>query len=383
MHESALLPLADREQIDRLRLIRSEHVGCVTFHRLLQRYGSASAALQALPDLARRGGHRGRVRVCGRDQAEAEIAATIACGAHLIVFGDVDYPPLLASIEDPPATIAVIGNPDLLVRPSIGVVGSRNASLAALGFAREIARDLGAAGYVVISGLARGIDAQAHCGALASGTVAVLASGVDVCYPQGNAALYEEVTRHGAMISEAPVGTQAQARNFPRRNRLISGLSLGVVVVEATLRSGSLITARLAAEQGREVFAVPGSPLDARARGCNDLIRQGAILTESAADVLAVLPRIAVTGRAAAGRPTGPGALPLPELAAPERANHTDIDDAARKAVAESLSPTPVAVDEIIRTCQLSAPQVSTILLEWELAGRLERHPGNRVSLTC
>jgi len=371
-------PLSDQERIDRLRLIRSEYVGCVTFRRLLERFGTAAAALEALPDLAHRGGRRGRVHLYSREEAQAEMAATAARGARLVIYGDPDYPPLLASIEDAPATIAVIGDASLLSRPAIGVVGSRNASLAARGFARGIARDLGAAGYVVVSGLARGIDADAHRGALDTGTVAVLASGVDVCYPLENTALYQDVARQGgALISEAPVGTQAQARNFPRRNRLISGLSLGVVVVEANLRSGSLITARMAAEQGREVFAVPGSPLDARARGCNDLIRQGATLTESAADILAVLPRPGAVGRLAPARTAGPPAPPPPDFAAAD----ATIDESARRAVAESLSPTPVAVDEIIRTCQLSPALVSTILLEWELAGRLERHPGNRVSL--
>ena len=230
---------------------------------------------------------------------------------------------------------------------------------------------LGAAGFVVVSGLARGVDAEAHRGALASGTVAVLAGGVDVCYPRENADLYASVAERGALLSEAPPGMAPQARHFPRRNRLISGLSRGVLVVEANLRSGSLITARTAAEQGREVFAVPGSPLDPRARGCNDLIRQGATLTESAADVLAAL------GSSFTPPPAAPRTVAIEPAALAD--NGAGADE-ARRAVAEMLSPAPVAVDEIIRTCQLSPALVSTILLEWELAGRLERHPGNRVS---
>ena len=217
------------------------------------------------------------------------MAALASRGARLVVLGDGDYPPQLAAIEDAPAVLAVIGDAALPSRPCIAVVGSRNASLNGRALARDLARALGAAGFVVVSGLARGVDAEAHRGALASGTVAVLAGGVDVCYPRENADLYASVAERGALLSEAPPGMAPQARHFPRRNRLISGLSRGVLVVEANLRSGSLITARTAAEQGREVFAVPGSPLDPRARGCNDLIRQGATLTESAADVLAAL----------------------------------------------------------------------------------------------
>lgn len=360
-------PLSDAERLNRLRLIRSENVGPVTFRRLLERFGSAAVALTALPELARRGG-RPSVHICSQAEAEAELQAIARCGARLIIFGDEAYPAALATIDDAPASLAVTGNARLLHRASVAVVGSRNASLNGRRLAHDIARDIGIGGFVVVSGMARGIDADAHRGALATGTVAVLAGGVDVCYPQENASLYASIREVGALVSEAPVGTAPQARHFPRRNRIISGLSLGVVVIEASLRSGSLITARMAAEQGRDVFAVPGSPLDPRARGCNDLLRQGAVLTESAADVLAQL-----RGLAASAAPPAPP-IPLPEM------GEEEIDE-ARRLVAETLSPTPVAVDEIIRTCQLSPAQVSTILLEWELAGRLERHAGNRVSL--
>ncbi|MBK8210973.1 MAG: DNA-protecting protein DprA [Rhodospirillales bacterium] len=359
--------LSDAERLDRLRLIRSENVGPVTFRRLLDRFGTASAALRALPDLARHGGRRS-VHVCSIAEAEAELEAIDRCGARLIIFGDDAYPALLAEIEDAPASLTVIGDVGLLRRASIAVVGSRNASLNGRRLAYDIARDIGIGGLVVVSGMARGIDAEAHRGELPNGTVAVLAGGVDVCYPLENAQLYARVREQGTLLSEVPPATAPQARHFPRRNRLISGLAQGVVVVEANLRSGSLITARMAAEQGREVFAVPGSPLDPRARGCNDLLRQGAILTESAADVLGQL-----RAPIAASRPLAQPA-PLPGIDDAET-------DEARRVVAETLSPTPVAVDEIIRTCQLSPAQVSTILLEWELAGRLERHAGNKVSL--
>lgn len=365
MNERPSLP--DAERLDRLRLIRSENVGPVTFRRLLDRFGTASAALRALPDLARHGGRRS-VHVCSVAEAEAELEAIDRCGARLIIFGDDAYPALLAEIEDAPASLTVIGDVGLLRRASIAVVGSRNASLNGRRLAYDIARDIGIGGLVVVSGMARGIDAEAHRGALPNGTVAVLAGGVDVCYPLENAQLYARVREQGTLLSEVPPATAPQARHFPRRNRLISGLAQGVVVVEANLRSGSLITARMAAEQGREVFAVPGSPLDPRARGCNDLLRQGAILTESAADVLGQL-----RAPIAASRPLAQPA-PLPGIDDAET-------DEARRVVAETLSPTPVAVDEIIRTCQLSPAQVSTILLEWELAGRLERHAGNKVSL--
>ena len=371
MNDRSSSSLADVERRDRLRLIRSENVGPITFRRLLCRFGSASAALGALPELARRGGRPGSVRICSAAEADAEMAALASRGARLVVLGDRDYPPQLAAIEDAPATLAVIGDTALPSRPCIAVVGSRNASLNGRTLARDLARALGAAGFVVVSGLARGVDAEAHRGALASGTVAVLAGGVDVCYPRENADLYASVAERGALLSEAPPGMAPQARHFPRRNRLISGLSRGVLVVEANLRSGSLITARTAAEQGREVFAVPGSPLDPRARGCNDLIRQGATLTESAADVLAALGSSFTPPPAAARMVAIEPAAPADDGAGA---------DEARRAVAEMLSPAPVAVDEIIRTCQLSPALVSTILLEWELAGRLERHPGNRVS---
>jgi DNA processing protein len=361
----------ETERRDRLRLIRTEHVGPITFSRLLQCYGSASRALEALPELAARGG-RSRPRICTVDEAEWELAAIQRLGARLIAWDDPIYPALLREIEDAPPLVFVLGAVELLGRPAVAVVGSRDASLNGRRLAEMLARDLGGAGYVVVSGLARGIDAAAHRGALETGTVAVMAGGVDVIYPQENAELYRSIVAGGAVIAEMAVGTQPQARHFPRRNRLISGLASGVLVVEANPRSGSLITARLALEQNREVFAVPGSPLDGRARGCNDLIRQGATLTETAQDVVRVLG----SGRTA---PVLPAPRVLPSFA--DAVDPAAPLDGARDAVARLLTSSPVDLDDLIRNCHLSAGMVHTILLEWELAGRLERHPGNKVAL--
>ncbi len=365
--------LSAAERFDWLRLIRSENVGPRTFSRLLDRFGSAGAALAALPDLARKGGARRPIRICPKPDAEREMQATERLGARLLAVAEPGYPAWLAALDDAPPLLCVLGNPSVLGKPMIAMVGARNASLNGRNFARRMAADLGRAGYVVASGMARGIDTAAHQGALASGTVAVLAGGVDVVYPPENEPLWREIAEAGAVVSEMPVGTQPQASYFPRRNRIISGLSLGVVVVEANARSGSLITARFAADQGRDVFAVPGSPMDPRAAGPNDLIRNGATLTESVTDVTDVLGdllrRPLAEGKRADFRALEPAAPDESEL------------DRARVRVVEALGPAPVMVDEIIRQCQLSPSMVSWVLLEVELAGRLERHPGNRVSL--
>lgn len=359
----------ERERRDRLRLIRSESVGPVTWRRLVDRFGSAGRAIAALPDLARRGGRTAPLMIPSADDVDRELAELARLGARLLVLGDADYPPALAAIEDAPPTLAVRGNVELLARRSLAIVGSRNASISGRRLAETLAADLGRAGLVVVSGMARGIDAAAHRGALPTGTVAVVAGGIDVVYPPENASLYEAIAMAGAVVAEPPPGVQPLARHFPRRNRIIAGLSAGVLVVEAALHSGSLITARLALEQNRDVFAVPGSPLDPRSRGGNDLIRQGGVLTESADDVLSTL------GGCLRHRP--PAAPPI--VAAP--LIEADTGEGPRALIAAALSPTPVGVDELIRTCQLSPSVVTTILLEWELAGQLERHPGNRVSL--
>ncbi len=365
--------LSPTEKLDWLRLIRSENVGPITFHRLLRQYGSAGAALDALPRLARAGGRRREIRIAARADAERELAWHEEHGARLIALGEPDYPPLLAHIEDAPPLISVLGHPELLGKAAIALVGARNASAVGRRFARELAAELGRAGMMVVSGMARGIDASAHEGALDSGTVAVLGGGVDVIYPRENGTLYEGLRERGAVLSETPPGTEPQARHFPRRNRIISGIARGVVVVEATQRSGSLITARMALEQGREVFAVPGSPLDPRARGTNNLIREGAVLTESAADVLAVFDQ-RVTRRS-------PSVLLAEPPAETPAITGSAQNDTARDSLLESLGPVPVAVDELLRDGQFSSAVISTVLLELELAGRLERHPGNRVSL--
>ncbi len=365
--------LSDAERLDWLRLIRSENVGPITFFQLLEHYGTAGDALAALPELARRGGRRGSLRVLPRAQAEREAEALAALGGRFVALGEADYPPALAVTSDPPPVIAVRGHGHLLRERMIAVVGARNASASGSRFARQIAADLGGEGFVIASGLARGIDASAHEGALPHGTVAVVAGGLDVTYPPENAVLHERIVETGAVIGEQPFGMVPQGRHFPRRNRIIAGVALGVVVVEAAPRSGSLITARLAVEQGREVFAVPGSPLDPRCRGTNNLIRQGAVLTEGAHDVISALEGV-LSRPLDEGKPLDFAASAAPPVDEAEL-------EAARQAVQEKLGPTPVVVDEIIRQCQVSAAVALTVLLELELAGRLERHPGNQVSL--
>jgi DNA processing protein len=351
---------------------------------MLRRFGSARAALEALPRLARRGERSQTVAAVSRAEAEAELAALHRIGARLVCWGEPAYPSALAAIEDAPPTLTVLGEVELLRRPMIAVVGARNASANGRRVARELAAALGRAGIVVVSGLARGIDAAAHLGGLETGSVAVVAGGVDVVYPEENRDLYEALAGRGAIVAELPFGTEPQARHFPRRNRIISGMTLGVVVVEAAARSGSLITARFALEQGREVFAVPGSPLDPRARGCNELLRHGATLTESADDVLLQLgPQL---HRAEPIPPPTPSPVPSPARGGgagwgPAAPNEPIADEAGVELILERLGPTPVAVDELVRQCQMSAATVATLLLELELAGRVERHPGNAVSL--
>ena len=363
--------LSDAERRDWLRLIRSANVGPGTFFRLLDRFGSASAALDALPDLARHGGARAP-RIADSTLVDKELAAAARIGAAPIAWGEASYPPLLAHIHDPPPIIYALGRLELLAKKTIGVVGARNASVNGCRFARKLAADLGAGGLMVASGLARGIDAAAHEGALPTGTAGVLGGGIDVVYPAENRDLQDQMAETGVLISEAPPGTKPQARHFPRRNRIISGMARGVVVVEASPRSGSLITARMALEQGREVFAVPGAAMDPRSRGTNDLLRQGATLTESAEDVFNVLTQEHI-------RPGADKIYELQEVKQPS----PDAGDltTARSAILNALGPAPTTVDELVRVCQFSLPEVSTVLLELELAGRLERHPGSRVSL--
>jgi len=373
------MPAASRalnpaERLDWLRLIRTENVGPITFYQLLQRFGSAAVALEALPAFARQGGRPGSIAICSRAEAERELMVLAKAGGHFVAWGEPDYPPALAAVDDAPPLLSVVGDARLLQRRAIAVVGARNASANGRRFARDIAAELGRNGFLVVSGLARGIDAAAHQGALETGTFAVVAGGIDVIYPEENRTLHEAIAAHGVIAGELPVGTEPQARHFPRRNRIISGVSLGVLVVEAALKSGSLITARFALEQGREVFAVPGSPLDPRARGANDLIRGGATLVESVEDVLNALgSQIADPRRLAFARP-------MTQLLTDGNDTENEMK-AARSKVLEGLGPSPVLVDELVRQCQLSPAVVATILLELELAGRLERQSGNRVTL--
>ncbi len=317
MSEVELGELNAEQRLDWLRLWRSENVGPITFGQLLARFGSARAALEAVPELARRGGRRGAIRICSAAEAEREVAATRAAGARLVALCEPDYPRPLAAIPDAPPLLAVKGHAHLFAERTIAIVGARNASAAGVRFARDISRELGQLGFVIASGLARGIDTAAHEGALESGTVAVLAGGIDVVYPAENEGLYGTIVEQGAVIAEQPVGKQPQGRHFPSRNRLISGLSLGVLVVEAALRSGSLITARMALEQNREVFAVPGSPLDPRCRGSNRLIRDGAALIETADHVIEALENLALPRLAEAEPELFPAAPAAPRPASP------------------------------------------------------------------
>ena len=352
--------------VDRLRLLRTPGVGPVTFRQLFIRFGTAAAALAALPDLARRGGGKAPA-VRSRDEAEREITRVERLGARFLVLGQGLYPQLLAELADAPPVIIAKGNLNLLDKQCVAIVGARNASAAACRFARALAYDLGQRDNVIVSGLARGIDTAAHDGSLETGTVGIIAGGIDVFYPPENEGRQRALYEHGLVIAEMPPGTEPRARHFPYRNRIIAGMSAGTVVVEAAPRSGSLITARLAAEAGREVMAVPGSPLDPRAQGCNQLIRDGATLVQNAVDVMEAIGSISASVRSA----PSPYQPPVEEF-------H---DDDALGLVEGLLGPSPVPVDEIIRLSGASSGAVQMALLELDLAGRLDRHAGNRVGL--
>lgn len=365
-------PLRDDERRAWLRLARTETIGPATFASLVGRYATAREALEAAPHLARRGG-TDNLRIPSEADVQAEMDALSRLGGRLVASVEPEFPSGLAALDPPPAVVSVLGNLALFERDMVGVVGARNASALGIKFATRLAADLGAAGLVIASGMARGIDHAAHTGALDTGTVAVLAGGVDTVYPPEHKALYDQLRDRGALVSEMPFGMAPLSRHFPRRNRLISGLSRGVVVIEAAERSGSLITANYALEQGREVFAVPGSPLDPRAKGANRLIREGATLTEGADDVLAVLRPI-----------LGHSFREPQEAGTPLRAGDEAIlaheADRVRTLIEEKLGPAPVEVDELIRQCGAPPAAILTVLLELELAGRVQRQPGNRVS---
>jgi DNA processing protein len=366
-----------KQLLDAWRLAQTEGVGPITWRRLRARYGSAEAALAALPRLAQAGGRDAPPKVPTMADAEQEFDRLRKLDAKLLMLDEPGYPPLLAMLDDAPPLIAVQGDPALLSHRAVAMVGGRNASANGQRMAESLAAGL-ARQVVVVSGLARGIDAAAHAGALATGrTVAVVAGGLDIPYPPEHATLQRRIAEAGAVVAETPLGTAPQARHFPRRNRIIAGLALGVVVVEAATRSGSLITARIAQEIGREVFAVPGSPTDPRSRGGNELIRQGAILTETAEDVLDNLPQHPMSAT-----PDNPVTAP-PGLAEsrPELADDSPDLLHARSQVLDLLGPSPTPVDDVVRRCQFSPAAVMVVLLELELAGRLELLPGNRVAL--
>jgi DNA processing protein len=353
-------------RLARLRLIRTPTIGPVTYRQLLARFGSAERAIEALPDLAARGGGKAP-RIADAATVEREIARVEKLGARYLFIDDADYPPLLAELDNAPAVMTIRGDTALFARTSVAMVGARNASAAACRFARGLAVELGREGVVVVSGLARGLDTAAHQGSLTTGTIGVIASGIDIAFPPENRALQDQVAEQGLLIAEQPPGSEPLARNFPHRNRVIAGLSTGTVVVEAAPRSGSLITARLAAEAGRDVMAVPGSPLEPRAQGCNLLIREGATLVQSAADILETIRPIDHRMVRAPASPFDgrPGGEP---------------DDVERRALIGLLGPVPVAIDELIRQSGLPPATVALILLELELAGRIERHAGARIS---
>ena len=355
------MSLTDAERFARLRLARTDQIGPVTFRQLLERFGSAGRALEALPDLTRRGGTHGHAIPSVEDIA-AEMEAGELIGARLIVLGDADYPDMLAAVDPPPPLLWALGDASLMARPCIAVVGARIASAGGQRIARGLSQQLGEAGHVVVSGLARGIDAAAHAGALPTGTVAVLGGGVDDVYPPDNADLYAQIVDRGCVVSESRIGARAQAKDFPRRNRIISGLSRGVIVVEAELKSGSLITARLAGEQGRDVFAVPGSPLDPRSQGPNELLRQGAILCEGLEDVERAFNTLRT--------------LREPSPANPFDGAPDDVEAAVIEQVAALLSPTPTPRDELARALGLPIGTVAAALLELHLMGRAELLPG-------
>ena len=374
------------DTLARLRLARSEGVGPITYRRLMRRYASADAALDALPGLARAGGRAAPLAIPSADSAAREMERIAKLRARLLFLDTPDYPPLLAMLDDAPPVLAVLGRTEALHGRAVALVGSRNASANGQRLAELLAQGLTEIGFVVVSGPARGIDAAAHEGAMRSGTtVACVAGGIDMPYPPEHAALQTRIAAGGAVVAEAPPGTAPQSRHFPRRNRIIAGLSLGVVVVEAALRSGSLITARLANDANRELFAVPGSPLDPRCRGSNDLIRQGAHLVETAADVLEHLPdhpsREGVARLPLFARGAPPTGLPEPPAPWPSDDASPNDRDVARARLLELLGPSPTSVDDLLRRCQLSAATVMSALLDLELAGRVEALPGNRVAL--
>ena len=365
------------EQIEKLRFIRSENVGPATYWSLLKRFGSASRALEAIPDIARKGGLKRVIKICAPDTAEKEIARIEKFGARLLFADDPLYPGLLGQIHSRPPILTIAGQTGLLQKRKVAIVGSRRASAAGTRLARDFAHDLGLNNIVVVSGMALGIDGAAHQGALDTGTIAVLGGGIDHIYPPDHNHLYQDIRERGLLVSEAPFGTVAQARHFPQRNRIVSGMSGAVIVVEANQKSGSLITAKYALEQDRDIYAVPGSPLDPRAKGTNALIKQGAYLLESIDDIISQhMPPPHIDD----DKEGWPGKSPTTMEDVDMDIDDADLDS-ARDGFIALLSPTPLPVDDLIQETGLPPAIVQCLLVELELAGRLERHPGNAVSL--
>lgn len=370
------MTLLNEERIARLRLIRSEKIGPITFYKLLVRFGSATKALQQLPILAQRGGKKSTY-IMSEEEAKRELKTLYDFGGHMIVVGDDDYPEWLSTVEDAPPVLNVIGDASLLSQSIIGIVGARNASANAKRLTNILSTELGKKGQVIVSGLARGIDTTAHVASLETGTIAVVAGGLDQIYPTENTDLFHEIANKGCVVTEMPMGTKPTAHHFPRRNRIVSGLSKGVLVVEASVRSGSLITARLAGEQGREVFAVPGFPGDPRAAGPNQLIQNGAKLIQNADDILEEI-------MAMDEKQIQPQTLFDNVSEGEYDFDGTNMQDNtpnnAHEIILQNLSPSPIDVDEVSRLCAISIQSIQTTLLELELAGVITRHPGNRVS---
>ncbi|MND59645.1 hypothetical protein D3C80_508470 [compost metagenome] len=371
--------LSDRQRINWLRLIRTENIGPVAFRDLILFCGSAANAIERLPDLNIRGGGSRPVRVSSLDDAERELEAIEQMGARLVGMGEPDYPQQLKNCEAPPPLVTIKGDANVFRKPPVAIVGSRNASVVGARFTEKLARDLGDAGFAIVSGLARGIDAAAHKASMASGTIAVLAGGLDRPYPPENLPIYRAIPENGgALITEMPMGAEPRARDFPRRNRIIAGLSLGLIVIEAAERSGSLISARMAGEMGRTVFAVPGSPLDPRARGTNALLKQGATLVTGADDVIESLAPLMPDGSTV----PNPIQTDLPNQLDEEPAVLQPITtDMERDLMVGALGPVPIDVDALVRHVGISAGSAQLILLELDLAGRLLRYPGNQVAL--
>lgn len=370
-------PLPVEEKLAWLRLARTPNVGPITFYKLIESYGSAGAALNILPELSKRGGRKKPLIAPSEGEVAREYEALQKLGGDIITAACPAYPLALGATDDAPPIISVLGNPALMNKPCIAMVGARNASLNGRKMAEKLARELGEQGQVVVSGLARGVDTAAHKGALSTGTIAVVAGGIDVIYPEENTGLYEQIKEGGLVIAESALGQQPFAASFPRRNRIVSGLSKGVIVVEATMRSGSLITARMAGEQGRDVYAVPGSPLDPRAQGPNHLIREGAVLARHADDILEAI-------RDFSGNSLRDSYEPKSFIHGEVSNDVSDLDELpqdAQETILSELSYNAITVDELIRACHLSVPAVQTTLLELELAGRVKRLPGNRISL--